>query len=233
MPGAKVIDRASTVTRFEAVWDVPIRLFHWLLVALLGFSWWSGDHHAMDWHRRSGYAILGLVIFRVYWGVLGGRTARFTHFVRGPRVVLAYARALGRGPYRAAPGHNPGGGWSVVVMLLCLSTMVVAGLFSVDVDGLESGPLADYVSFDKGRAAAAVHRVVFNLLLGLSALHVAAILFYLLRLRHDLITPMISGRRRAATAEANESVTASPWRVALGVVVAVACAYAISRGLHW
>ncbi len=225
-------ERAAPPPR-APIWDAPVRLFHWLLVALLAFSWWSGKHHDMDWHRRSGYTILALVIFRIYWGFFGGRTARFAQFVRGPRAAFAYARALASGRYVATPGHNPVGGWSVIVMLGSLAIMVGAGLFSVDVDGLESGPLADYVSFDQGRAAAAIHHLMFNLLLGLAALHVLAVLFYLVRLRRNLITPMIHGRRRAHEDETVEDLGASGWKAVLGMVIAGVCAYAISRGLHF
>ena len=213
------------------IWDAPVRLFHWLLVALLCFSWWSGKQHDMDWHRRSGYCILALLIFRIYWGFVGGRTARFTQFIRGPRAALAYTRSLVRGTYIAEPGHNPLGGWSVVLMLATLVTMVVAGLFSVDVDGLESGPLADYVSFDQGRVAAHIHGFVLNLLLALVATHLVAILFYLVRLRHNLIGPMITGRGAARNAPVEER-GASWVKALLGILLAGLSTYAISRGFR-
>jgi cytochrome b len=215
------------------VWDLPVRLFHWALVALLGYSWWSGEHHDMDWHRLSGYTILALIVFRLYWGVVGSRTARFTQFLRGPRTAFAYLGKLGRRPYQAADGHNPIGGWSVVLMLAALSVMVLAGLFSVDVDGLESGPLADYVSFDTGRWAAGVHHLTFNVLLALVALHVAAILFYLVGLRHNLITPMLHGRRRAGAEPVAGRLGASPWRAAIGIVIAGGLAYAVAKGFRF
>jgi cytochrome b len=215
------------------VWDVPVRLFHWALVALLGFSWWSGEHHDMDWDRLSGYTILGLIVFRMYWGVFGSRTARFAQFVRGPRAAFAYARTLGRRPYRAADGHNPIGGWSVVLMLAALTAMVTAGLFSVDVDGLESGPLADYVSFDTGRLAAGVHHIVFNVLLALVALHVAAILFYLVGLRHDLIRPMLHGRRPGGADPMPERLGASLWKALIGILIAGSFAYVVSKGFRF
>jgi cytochrome b len=215
------------------VWDAPVRLFHWLLVGLIAFSWWSGEHHDMDWHRRSGYAILGLLIFRLYWGVVGSSTARFAGFVRGPRAVWTYLRGLRRGGHAGLPGHNPAGGWSVVLMLGTVAAMVTAGLFSIDVDGLESGPLADYVSFDTGRWAAGWHGVIFNVLLALIALHVIAIVFYLIALRHNVLTPMIHGKARVSEIAGAEPVTAPIWKVALGIVIAGASTYAISIGFHF
>lgn len=223
----------TTDTTTARVWDLPVRLFHWLLVGLLGFSWWSGENHDMEWHRLSGYAILALVVFRIYWGFAGSRTARFTQFVRGPRAAFAYLRTLGKRPYQAADGHNPVGGWSVILMLGALVVMVTAGLFSVDVDGLESGPLADYVSFDAGRAAADVHNLVFNVLLALVALHVLAVLFYLIGLRHNLVAPMIHGRRKTGAEAVAARLGASPWKAAIGLVVAVAFSYAVSKGFRF
>ncbi len=84
---------SASKTELAPMWDLPVRLFHWILVALLAISWRTGETHAMGWHRLSGYGILGLMIFRIYWGVVGGRTARFTQFVRGPRAILAYLRS--------------------------------------------------------------------------------------------------------------------------------------------
>lgn len=214
-------------SRRPLVWDIYIRLFHWLLVGLLGFSWWSGERHEMEWHRLSGYAILFLLIFRLYWGFMGSGTARFVHFVRSPRTAFAYLRNLRTRPYRATAGHNPVGGWSVLLMLVSLIAMVTAGLFAVDVDGLESGPLADYVSFDQGRMAADLHGLLFNLLLALVALHIVAILYYLLRLRHNLIGPMIHGRGTMPVEQTTALPTGSPWKALIGLLIAAACTWAI------
>jgi cytochrome b len=120
------------------VWDVPTRLIHWLIVALVAASWWTGENGHMDWHRYSGYGLLGLVVFRVYWGIAGASTARFRQFVRGPRVIASYLR----GRWETLPGHNPLGAISAVVLLALLLAQIVLGLFAVDVDGIESGPLS-------------------------------------------------------------------------------------------
>lgn len=215
-------------SRHILVWDIYIRLFHWLLVALLAFSWWSGEQHEMEWHRRSGYAILFLLVFRLYWGFFGAGTACFAQFLRGPGAVIAYIPSITKRPYHATTGHNPMGGWSVLLMLATLIAMVAAGLFAVDVDGLESGPLADYVSFDQGRIASDLHGWLFNILLALVALHVVAILYYLLRLRHNLIGPMIHGRRTAESSDAIDLRPGSPWKVLLGLLIAAACVCAIA-----
>ena len=102
------------------LWDGPVRLVHWLLVALIAFSWWSSEDH-LNWHRWSGYAILGLVLFRIYWGFAGSGAALFSSFVKGPKVVVGYARTLFSREPSTTPGHNPIGALSIVAILLVLA----------------------------------------------------------------------------------------------------------------
>lgn len=226
-------DAASTTPASTRIWDPTVRLFHWLLVVLIAFSWWSGEQHDMERHRLSGYAILALLVFRVFWGFAGPRTARFSSFVRGPAAVLAYMKGLGSRTGHAADGHNPLGGWSVVAMIAVIGFMVVAGLFSVDVDGFESGPLADYVSFDQGRTAAGLHETVFNAILALVALHALAVAFYLVWKRQNLVHPMITGRRKARPGEDAAELRWSPVLALVGIALAVAIAWAVSTGFHF
>lgn len=210
------------------VWDWPTRAFHWLLIVLLGLSWWSGETDNMEWHYRSGYAITGLLIFRLIWGFVGTPTARFAQFVKGPATVLAYVRSKGWN----GVGHNPAGGWSVLLLLALLLAQVGFGLFAVDVDGFESGPLSYLVSFEAGRAAARWHEVTFKALQVVVAFHVIAVLFYLIVKRANLIWPMISGRR--ATSGDSEDIVAAPfWRLALAAVVAGALVWLIADGLRF
>jgi cytochrome b len=198
------------------VWDWPVRLTHWLFVFCLALSWWSAEQRAMDWHRYSGYALLGLLIFRIYWGFAGSSSARFSTFVRGPGTVISYLRGS-REEHRSA-GHNPLGGWSVAAMLTLMLAQALIGLFVSDVDGLESGPLSHLVSFDTSRTLAEIHETVFNLILALVALHIAAILFYLLGKRDNLIVAMLTGKRRAARMTSMTPVPA--WRVIPGIALA-------------
>jgi len=219
---------SDTATSPAKVWDLPVRLFHWLLVALIAFSWWSGEEHYLEWHRASGYTILALIVFRLIWGFIGSRTARFSSFVKGPRAVAAYARTLGSRASEAADGHNPLGGWSVVAMLGAVALMVAAGLFATDIDGIESGPLADYVSFDQGRAAAHWHETLFNVILALVILHVAAIAFYRLWKGRNLVGPMIHGRGEAEIANSR----ASAWKFLVAAAIAAVIAWAASTGFR-
>ncbi len=208
------MNTASTEVR---VWDWPVRLTHWLFVCCLAVSWWSAEQRAMEWHRYSGYALLGLLIFRIYWGFAGSSSARFSTFVRGPNRVIAYLRDS-REQHQHA-GHNPLGGWSVAAMLILMLSQVFIGLFVSDVDGLESGPLSHLVSFDASRTLAEIHEVVFNVILGLVGLHIAAILFYLFAKRDNLIGAMLTGKRRASRMNSMTPVPA--WRVLPGIALAV------------
>ena len=140
---------APAATPRVRIWDLPVRLTHWAIAALFAFQWWSGKTGRLDWHFLAGYTVIGLLVFRLLWGVMGSSTARFAGFVRGPVAVARYVRKLFmRGDGRFHVGHNPLGGWSVVLMLALLLVQTGLGLFAIDVDGDEGGPLSARVSFD-------------------------------------------------------------------------------------
>ena len=199
-----------------AVWDLPTRLFHWLLVALIALSWWSAENDRMDLHLWSGIAVLTLLLFRLLWGLVGSSTARFASFVRGPGQVLGYLRGEWRGI-----GHNPLGALSVVALLGLTLVQVGLGLFSTDEDGLYPGFLAHWVSLDASEAAAELHDDLFDVLLVFIGLHVAAILFYLLVQRKDLVSPMITGRA-AADADTQPMQRGKWWAALLCLAAAIA-----------
>jgi cytochrome b len=211
------------------LWDGPVRLFHWALVLLLAFSWWSGEEEQLEWHRWSGYAVLALVVFRIYWGFAGTGAARFSAFVRGPGATLAYMRTLASREPSRTPGHNPVGGLSIVAILAVLCVQVTTGLFAVDNDAIESGPLSHLVSYDVGRALAEVHEISFHALQILAAVHIGAVLYYLVWKRTNLIGAMITGRR--ALPSDPSYPTAPLWRLAVGVAFAVGLAWFVSKGL--
>jgi len=206
------------------VWDLPVRLFHWTLALLLGFSWWSAENGHMDWHMRSGYAVLTLVGFRIVWGFIGSTTARFATFVRGPREVLASARDLALRDSPPQAGHNPLGAVSVVLLLAIVLVQAVSGLFSSD-DILVEGPLYRHVSGATAAWMTSIHHANFDWLLALVAIHVAAIAFYRLYKRQDLIGPMITGRKHLASdAMPTQVKMQSPL---LALVVLLGCAAAV------
>ncbi len=174
------------------VWDITVRLFHWALVVAFGFSVFSAFQDKImtgydDMHRISGITILILVLFRIFWGFIGSDTARFSQFLRGPKATLAHIRGKGAETY----GHNPIGGWSVMLMLLLLLVQSCMGLFATDAMFFE-GPLSPKAG-DYAGLITAIHRIVGYSLIGLVGLHIAAIIFYTLVKKINLVRPMITG----------------------------------------
>jgi cytochrome b len=182
------------VTARIRVWDLPTRIFHWSLAGLVAFSFVTGKigDPWMSWHLRSGYGILTLLAFRIAWGFAGGRTARFSHFLRGPRIALEYAREALSGRYHPFAGHNPLGGWMVVVMLAALLVQACTGLFADD-EIATQGPLAVKVSNAFVSRMSAWHSFNEWLVVGLATVHVAAIALYRWKLRARLAGPMVHG----------------------------------------
>ena len=203
------------------VWDLPIRLFHWVLTALIAFSWWSVKNHETELHIWSGVAILTLLIFRLLWGLFGSSTARFGNFVRGPAVVRDYLRD--NASWRFA-GHTPLGALSVIALLGAVAVQVGLGLISVDEDGLNEGPLAQLVSLETSEAARDLHESFFNILLALIVVHIAAIVFYRLLVGRKLTAAMFTGR-------ADLEPEVEPMRPGRGwvAVVCLLAALAVSR----
>ena len=195
------------------VWDLPTRLFHWSLVALMIVQWLTAEQSStMDWHVWGGYAVLALVLFRLMWGLVGSDTARFSDFVRGPGAALAYAQAMRRSETPHYLGHNPLGAWSIVAMLVLLLIQAGTGLFAND-DILIEGPLYTWVSKGTSDWLTTIHKLNFNLLLLVIAIHIAAVLFYLLVKRENLIHPMLSGRKRLPPELAGQAPRiVNPWR---------------------
>lgn len=217
------------MARAIRIWDVPTRLIHWGMALLIPFSWWTAETGQMDRHRLSGYLLLGLLLFRLIWGFWGSTPSRFRAFVKGPFSVWRYVRGE---EVHDIPGHNPLGGWSVIAILGMISLQTGLGLFSVDEDGLESGPLSHLVQFDTGRTVAGLHEKLFWALVALIAMHVAAILWYLMARRANLIAAMITGRMGPVT-PVEQPRMASTWRAVLAILAAGAAAWFVARGLRF
>lgn len=202
----------------QPIWDLPVRLVHWAIAALIAFSWWSAENHHMDWHIWSGFGILTLLLFRLFWGVVGSSTARFANFVRGPGAIRNYMSGKWRGI-----GHTPMGALSVIALLGAVAAQVSLGLIAEDDDGIYGGPLSPRVSMDTADVARELHETLFNVILALVALHVAAIIFYRLRGKR-LIWPMISGK--GAVEPGVPAMRPGKWWVAL---ICLGIALAITR----
>lgn len=177
------------------LWDPALRLFHWVLAILVVANWLLGQFgpSVMTLHFTLGYAIAGLLVFRLVWGIVGPAPARFTSFVRGPRAVFGYARGMFHRQPSYWSGHNPLGALSVVALIVVLAVQVGTGLISDPDDFINVGPLASEVSSATSRAAVGWHHLGATLILLLVVLHVAVILFYRIWKREDLVRPMLTG----------------------------------------
>lgn len=205
------------------VWDPPTRLFHWLLAALVAVNIYTGlvgGLTEMEIHFWSGYAILALIVFRLVWGVIGSRHSRFANFIAGPRRVVGYLANLARGRHAPTVSHNPLGALSVLALLIVLAVQAGTGLFASD-DIFTEGPLADTVSADAVNTLTSIHHAGATVLYVLIGLHVATVLAYLALLKVNLIRPMITGRKDAASFPgAADQPFASPWRAAVAAAAA-------------
>lgn len=225
------------------VWDLPTRLFHWTLVALVALLWVSGEFGGldltlslpgkrvlylsnMDVHALAGQGVFVLLVFRLLWGLWGSTTARFAHFVSGPRAVWAELRALLAGRVPDAVGHNPLGALSILAMLALLAVQVGTGLFARD-DFFFEGPLAHRVTEETSERLTGLHHENFEILQALILLHVGAVLYYWARGR-NLVVPMITGRKVDLPPQAAAQIRlASPWRALVTLALAMGALAAI------
>ena len=202
------------------VWDLPLRLAHAALAACVAGSFvthWLGSP-AFRWHEACGCTTLVLVVFRLVWGVIGPRHARFASFVRGPRAVLCYTRELARRAPAVSAGHNPLGGWMVMALFALLLAQAASGLIANDAI-VDAGPLYGYVSAAQSDAASRLHRALANWILAGACLHVGAVLAYRLVLRMDLIRPILTGFKDGLPPGTGIGRSASGQRLALAAVI--------------
>lgn len=202
------------------IWDLPTRLFHWALaacvIALVITAKVGGG--AMEWHFRLGYAVLALLVFRIVWGLVGGRWSRFTAFVYSPKRLVGYLKGTGQPEDRA--GHSPLGALSVFGLLAVLVAQVTTGLLSDDEIAF-AGPLTRFVSNAVVGQATGYHKEIGQyLVIGLVALHLLAILFYVLVRRERLVRPMVLGNKTLTTPVSPSRDDAASRALALVVLAA-------------
>jgi cytochrome b len=206
------------------VWDIPVRLFHWTLVALMVALVITANIpiDVIGLHAKLGFAALALVLFRLLWGFIGSSYARFSQFVHGPGTVIAYARSLLAKQDGFVAGHNPLGGWMVVVLLLAVMLQVTLGMFSND-DVFFEGPLAYLVSKDTSDLITSLHGDMFNVLLALVILHVSAVIWHILFRGENLIFAMFTGHKELPPGiEAKDASGGGIWFALVSLAVSVA-----------
>jgi cytochrome b len=219
-------DSTNSGVRSVKVWDIYTRLFHWALGIAILVSFIAEDQGAMEIHIASGITILGLLAFRLLWGFVGPRTAQFHRFIKGPRTIIGYLGNSRAPQFRPMIGHSPIGALSVIALLALVTVQAVSGLFASD-DIITEGPLAKFVTSDYVYLATDIHKTNANLLLAMIALHIAAVIYYLIARREDLTLPMITGSRRvqAADAAAEPVRDRNPLVAIIAIAAAVGLAY--------
>lgn len=214
------------------IWDIPTRLFHWTLVLLLGVSFYTGLNGGiaeMDYHMLSGYAVLAILCFRIGWGFIGGKYARFTQFVKGPRAVYTSICQLFDRDTPGYPGHNPLGALSILAMLVILLVQAITGLFAND-DILLEGPLVHMVSYETSRELTGIHKLNKWLIGGLIALHLAAIVFHRIVKGERLVLPMINGIKKL---DIKESPTPLRVEILKGILLMLICSTLVYALVNW
>ncbi|WP_233872943.1 cytochrome b/b6 domain-containing protein [Paraburkholderia adhaesiva] len=204
---------APTRDRPVRVWDFPTRLFHWLTVALVAGAWATERLNWLNLHVRLGETLLALVLFRLMWGWVGSETARFRSFVASPAAALRHLRHLLRREPDVQVGHNPAGGWSVLLLLTLLLAETLSGLYLYN-DIADEGPLSEIVPAPIANAISAIHTYGWYVLLGAVVLHLCAIATYAIAKGHNLLLPMITGLKRLPSTIPAPS-RASLWLAAL------------------
>jgi cytochrome b len=180
--------------RAIVVWDAPIRLFHWLIAALVAAAYATWRLNWMAWHGRVGDVLLALLMFRLLWGFFGSETARFSRFVASPRAAAKHLKFVFlREPDRQV-GHNAAGGWMVVLLLLLLFVETLSGLYVAN-DIADEGPLTELVPAPVANAIETSHAVVWDALLAAIVLHMSAIFVYAAAKGQNLLLPMITGTK--------------------------------------
>ena len=217
-------------TNTRLVWDAPLRAFHWFLAASLVALYVTakGPIGWMQLHFWLGYWTLGLLIFRVIWGFVGPKHARFIEFFPTPGVFVRYLKGLFKRDSAHAVGHNPVGALAVFAILILVGFQAVTGLFASD-DIIWDGPYKAAVSNATSRSLTSIHKSTsINLLIALVVIHIAAVAYYWFYKRQNLVRPMITGRKPAELVPESEAIAGSAWiRAMIAILVSGAAIWAM------
>jgi cytochrome b len=224
MPSSKMSGQSR---RAVTVWDLPTRIFHWLVALLVAAAYLTWRCNWMDWHARVGEALLALVLWRLLWGICGSDTARFARFLASPRAALGHLAHFRRREPDDEAGHNPAGGWMVLLLLGLLLGQTLTGIY-VDNDVADDGPLTELTPAPLANLITALHSLLWDALLVAVALHLVAILVYAVVKRHNLVLPMVTGRKSLPLTVPRPRLAGLPLAlVILGGAAAAAAALAV------
>lgn len=209
------------MTKKHLIWDVPLRIFHWLLVVSILGSWYTSnqDNGLIEYHLILGYVALGLIIFRVFWGFLGTTHSRFSHFLPTFSKLVIYVKTFRSNDVSPNhPGHNPMGSLMVVFMLTIIFLQAVSGLFMND-DIYTTGPYYGTLDGNVEAIFVFIHRNSFDFILGAIALHLSAIIFYKVIKKQSLVLPMVTGKKDEPDVSKKDSINHS--KIGLAILIAI------------
>jgi cytochrome b len=195
LPLSSSLNDAAAGTRRVPVWDLPTRVFHWAIVALVIALYVSQRVNRMDLHVAAGETLLALLIFRILWGFCGAETALFRCIASSPGSALRHLFHLARREPDRTVGHNPAGAWMVFVLLGLLLGETLSGLYTNN-DVANDGPFTEIVPAPVANAISDLHTILWDMLLGAIALHLMAVLAYFILKRQNLVGPMLTGAKR-------------------------------------
>ncbi|MGV2872233.1 cytochrome b/b6 domain-containing protein [Colwellia sp. E150_009] len=206
------------MTKKLFVWDLPVRLFHWLLLISLLSAWYTsnGERDLIDYHLKIGYFTLGLIIFRIMWGIFGTQYAKFSQFFPTKAKLLSYLNKSKQNQVDTTVGHNPLGGLMIILMLLLILSQAISGLFMND-DVFTTGPYYESVNSSIQKFMSLIHHNVFDIILFVSVVHIGAIFYYLFAKKINLIVPMFTGYKSTDNNEAS-SIKSSKLLLALVII---------------
>lgn len=207
------------------VWDLATRLFHWLLVLLVVAAWLTIENRMIEAHEFIGHSIFALLLFRLMWGFIGSTTARFSNFVKPPLKALSYLKKSLSLQADYSTGHNPAGGWMVIIMLIFFGFQTISGMLANNDLGF-SGALSDSISKSLSDTMTQLHALNFNILLALIWLHLVAVFFYVLVKKTNLVKAMWSGKKLENQVKLSDSLSfVSLFRACASFAIALAIAY--------
>lgn len=211
------------MSKKSLVWDLPLRLFHWLFAVSILASWYTSEQEGemVNIHMQLGYFILGLVIFRLVWGFVGSKHSRFIQFLPTPMRIKIYMAKSNNKEQAHYAGHNPLGSLMVFLMILLVLLQAISGLFIND-DIFSSGPYYGVLSEEMGKVMKYIHHNAFDFMIVAMALHIAAILYYRFNKKIDLVTPMITGKKLTEDIKPEDIIPHSKTLLGIGIAIIIA-----------
>jgi len=208
------------VTEKHLIWDLPLRIFHWSFAFTILGAWYTAEHkdEYIELHMQLGFVALALIIFRIFWGIIGPKHARFSQFIPSPKTLLAYLSKSS--PKKVTAGHNPLGALMVILMIALISIQAISGLFIND-DIFSSGPYYGSIGKELEAIMSFLHHNTFDFMIGAIILHIVAIVYYWRVKKQNLIPPMITGKKASEHVKASDAIPHS--KLILATIVAVCC----------